>query len=220
ATKAEGAPPYWPWLQVLRSVLRAAGPSEIANLAGRDLPQILQVFPELRDEFPDKPPDADVGASRFQSYDAIAQLLAAVSRRGPMLLVLEDMHWSDATSLILLQQVAAAALRSGLIVLVTYRDRELGTDHPLKTRSGNTTEIGLAGLDDEDAAALFRNVTAFQPTQDVIERLQEQTAGNPLFLKEIARTFREDAPDVHAHRAAVPTGVASILTTRISALSR
>jgi DNA-binding CsgD family transcriptional regulator len=224
ATQAEGAPAYWPWLQILRSVVHEIGAEEFARLAAGDLPQILQVFPELRHHFPGAATAMPDEASRFRTYDAIAQLLVEAARIQPMVLILEDLHWADAAALILLRQVAEAIQRSRLIVIVTYRELELEPDHPLKARFGGTDEISLAGLDDAEATVLLRDISAYRPAADVVERLQAQTAGNPLFLKEIAKAFRDDAGESRSRReadaaGAVPTGVALILRRRILTLS-
>src|SRR6266542_432300 len=202
ATQAEGVPAYWPWLQILRSVVHEIGAEEFALLAAGDLPQILQVFPELRHHFPGAATAMPDEASRFRTYDAIAQLLVGAARIQPMVLVLEDLHWADAAALILLRQVAEAIQRSRLMVIVTYRELELEPDHPLKARFGGTDEISLAGLDDAEAAVLLRDISAYRPAADVVERLQAQTAGNPLFLKEIARAFRDDAGESRSRREA------------------
>jgi DNA-binding CsgD family transcriptional regulator len=221
ATQAEGAPPYWPWLQVLRSLLQEVGPAEFALLAQSELAQILQVFSELRQRFPDAPA-AQEEASRFRTYDAVAQLLLGAAANRPLVVILEDLHWADAASLILLQQVADVLPRSSLVVVVTYRELELESDHALKARLAGEG-IPLAGLNDADAATLLREVTAFEPAPDVVERLQAQTAGNPLFLKEIAKALRDDTGEPRSRRTAdqaraVPTGVTSILRRRILTL--
>ena len=228
ATQAEGAPPYWPWLQILRSLVQDRGPDDIGRLAGASLAQILLIAPELRGHFPDAPQATDDEGSRFRAYDSFVQLLVQASQRQPMLIILEDLHWADTASVILLGQLAGGIPHSGLMVVGTYRARELSTDHPLKTqladfmRRGETTEIPLGGLGDADAAALLRAATDFEPDADLVKRLQRQTAGNPFFLKEVARVLSDD----QLHRAgpvdssgAVPEGVAAVLRRRISALS-
>jgi len=225
ATQAEGAPPYWSWLQILRSLLQDLGPDDFRRLAGGSLEQILLIAPELRTHFPDARPAPGDDASRFRAYDAVVQLLVQAASRQPIVIILEDLHWADTASLILLQQLAGGIPHSGLMVIGTYRARELGADHPLKAqladfmRRGDTTEIALDGLDDADAAALLRAATDFEPAPDLIKRLQKQTAGNPFFLKELARIFRDDQAQPVDSSGAVPEGVAAVLRRRIAGLS-
>jgi DNA-binding CsgD family transcriptional regulator len=223
ATQAEGAPAYWPWLQILRSVLQDIGDADFVRVSQGDLPQILQAFPELRHHFSDAAVEEAEEGSRFRTYDAIARFLLGVASIRPTVLILDDLHWADAASLILLRQVADAIPRSRLVVIVTYRDAELEPEHPLKARFADANAISLAGLDDAEVAVLLRDISTFKPAADVVQRLQAQTAGNPLFLKEIARGFRDDAgepPSRHDPDAAgaIPTGIASILSRRILTL--
>src|SRR5262249_43176282 len=157
STKAEGAPPYWPWVQILRSLLRDLGQSEFMRLAGPGLAQILHIVPELRGQFPEvAPASIEDDAARFAIYDSVAQLLLQTVARRPMVLVLEDLHWADAPSLLLLQLLADPLPRSALMVIGTYRDRELTANHLLRTqladfiRRGETAEIPVAGLTDAD----------------------------------------------------------------------
>ena len=84
ATQAEGAPPYWSWLQVLRSLLQDLGPDDFRRLAGGSLEQILLIAPELRTHFPDARPAPGDDASRFRAYDAVVQLLVQAASRQPV----------------------------------------------------------------------------------------------------------------------------------------
>ncbi len=223
ASQAEGAPAFWPWLQILRSVLQNIGGAEFVRVSQGDLPLILQAFPDLRHHFPDAAVAAPEEASRFRTYDAIARFLLGTAGVRPTVLILDDLHWADAASLILLRQVADAIARSRLMAIVTYRDLELEPEHPLKARFADTHSISLAGLDDAEAAVLLRDISTFKPAADVVQRLQTQTAGNPLFLKEIARGFRDDTGEPRSRHVpdpagAIPTGIASILSRRILTL--
>ena len=230
-TQAEGAPPYWPWVQILRTLLRDLGQAELARIAGPGLAQLLHIVPELRIHFPDvvsTPTDDD--ATRFRTYDAITQLLLKAATVQPIVFVLEDLHWADVPSLLLLQLLAGAVTHSALMVIGTYRDRELPPEHPLRAqagdfiRRGETIEIAVGGLADKEVAGLLRALMAFEPADDVVRRLQSQTAGNPFFLKELARSLGEEADEVSPGRFArsidvVPQGVGAVLRRHIETLS-
>ena len=229
STQAEGAPPYWPWVQILRLLVRDLGQSEFTRLAGPGLAQILRMVPELRGQFPEVAPTSiEDDAERFAIYDSVAQLLLQTAARRPMVLVLEDLHWADAPSLVLLQLFADALPHSALMVIGTYRDRELAANHPLRTRfadfirRGETAEIPVAGLTDADAASLVRALTAFEPAEDLVQRLQAQTTGNPFFLKELARSLSDETDEPSQWRTSadvLPEGVAAVLRRRIEGLS-
>ncbi len=231
STLAEGAPPYWPWVQILRSVLRDFGDTEFRRLAGSALSRTLQVVPDLGGHFPDVTPTSiDDEQSRFGIYDSVTQLLLDAAGARPMVLVLDDLHWADTPSLLLLQLLASDLPRSRLMVIGTYRDRELAADHPLRThladfvRRGETSELPISGLRDPDVFSLLRALTGFEPAPDVIQRLQAQTGGNPFFLSELARTLGDAGQETSqwkfsAASDTVPQGVGAVLRRRIEALS-
>src|SRR5260370_21470121 len=170
STRAEGAPPYWPWVQILRSILRDVGDADFRRLAGTGLPQILQVVPDLRGHFSDVTPTSrDDDQARFGIYDSIGQLLLGAAGARPMVLVLDDLHSGDTPSLLLLQLVAGQLPDSRLMVIGTYRDRELAADHPLRThladfvRRGETTALPTAGLRDPAVVTLLRVLPESDP---------------------------------------------------------
>jgi ATP/maltotriose-dependent transcriptional regulator MalT len=187
----------------------------------------LQIVPELRAHFPEIAPASIEGeASRFAVYDSVTQLLLKVAARGPLVLVLEDLHWADASSLILLQLLAGAIPHAALMVIGTYRERELSADHPLRARladfvrRGETLEISLVGLTDEEVASLVRAQTAFEAEANFVRRLQTQTAGNPLFVKELMRALGDDRSIPPAAQSqAVPQGISALLRRRTESLS-
>jgi len=231
STLAEGAPPYWPWVQILRSILRDVGDADFRRLAGSGLPQILQVVPDLRGHFSDVTPTSrDDDQARFGIYDSIGHVLLGAAGARPMVLVLDDLHWADTPSLLLLQLLASDLPRSRLIVIGTYRDRELAADHPLRThladfvRRGETSELPISGLRDPDVLSLLRALTGFEPAGDVLQRLQAQTGGNPFFLCELARMLGDAGQqpsqwNFSASPDVVPHGIGAVLRRRIEALS-
>ena len=227
ATQAEGAPPYWAWIQILRSLLRELGPAEFQELAGPGLSLLVRLVPELSGQFADVAPTSIADdLPRFATYDAVAQLLVKAASRKPIVVVLEDLHWADVPSLLLLQLLADAITHSQLMVIGTYRQAELPADHPLRTqladyiRRGETIQIDLGGLSEEDVARLLRALTTYEPSEDLVRRVQLQTAGNPFFVKELARVLIDDTTRLPlVSSGPVSPGVAGVLRRRMQRLS-
>jgi predicted ATPase len=131
--EAGGAPPYWPWVQLLRSYLRGDDPDSMRARIGAGASDIAQMLPEVRDLFPDlpPPPNVDPDSARFQLFDSTASLLISAASIDPLVLVLEDLHAGDTPSLLLLRFLANQIGDTKLLVMGTYRDVELTPEHPL-----------------------------------------------------------------------------------------
>lgn len=94
---------------------------------------IGEIVPELRSKLPNlgSPPTFDPGSARFRLFDSITTYLKNASNDRPMVLILEDLHWADASLLALLEHIAGTIAASSLLIVGTYRDIEVSLDHPL-----------------------------------------------------------------------------------------
>jgi predicted ATPase len=119
---AGGLPP-----EELRADLGTGGPA-LAQL----VPALRQRVPDLRDAVPVQPDE-----ERFRLLEAMAQFLAARSRRSPVLLCLDDLHWADGSTVAMLRHVVRSSTGHRLLVVGTYRDAEVGAGHPLHDAIGS-----------------------------------------------------------------------------------
>src|SRR5262245_39832479 len=128
----EGAPAYWPWVQAIRSYARDADPVALAWQLGAGAPDVAQLTPEVAEKLDIEPGEgAESEEDRFRLFDSITRLLLAAAQDRPIVIVLDDLHWADEPSLLLLRFAAKEVGSSGLLILGTYRDVELGRHHPL-----------------------------------------------------------------------------------------
>lgn len=113
-----GAPAYWPWVQLLRSAVQEAG-----NLPAAGLSSVAQIAPEARERYPALPalPDAEPGQARTQLFDGVTRWLCSLADDAPLMLVLEDLHWADDSSLQLLEFIAPEIAGAGILLLATWR---------------------------------------------------------------------------------------------------
>jgi DNA-binding CsgD family transcriptional regulator len=230
-----GAPPYWPWVQILRSALRDADRDLLADL-GAGAGDIADIVPEMRDLLPGLEPSArlaDPSEARFRMFDSIGQLLASLSRRRTLLIVLDDLHWSDAPSLRLLEFLAPELGGMRLLLIGTYRATELSRRHPLSNtlgalaRTPRFARVNLAGLSAEEVQA-FVAAAGTGVTTGLAQALRDQTEGNPLFLREIVR-FLEQRGTLGAGRdpeegglpaaMRIPEAVTEVIGRRLNLLS-
>ena len=194
--EAGGAPAYWPWVQVLRSYLRDVDPDLLRSHVARDGAQLARIVPELAGPLPDPPPAAEPTESegdRFQVFDAVASFLRRAASAKPLAVFLDDLHAADAPSLLLLRFIAGELATAPILIVGCYRDTEVGPGHPLAEalpelrREGVVTRISLKGLGRDDTARLLERTLGTPAPDELIDRVHEETAGNPLFAGEIGR---------------------------------
>src|ERR1700735_2477384 len=120
-----GAPPYWPWVQILRAYIDASSLDEVRLNMGTAVKDIAALVPELlaaQQQQPTPNGIADSSPARFRTFDAVRQFFHHATQQVPITLVLDDLHWSDAPSLSLLEFLSQELLRSRLLIVATYRD--------------------------------------------------------------------------------------------------
>jgi hypothetical protein len=128
AYEDQGAPAFWPWIQVLQALVQEADLRTIAADAGPGAAEIVELLPELRERVRAMPAASATAsdAARFRLFDSVTLFLKRVAARRPLLVVLDDLHWADEASLRLLRFLAAALTDARLLVLATYRDVQCG----------------------------------------------------------------------------------------------
>ena len=231
-----GAPPYWPWRQLIRAYLRAGGDVDPARTLGAGLADIASIVPEVAAQFAAHPPGADTGdiaQSRFRLFDAVAGFWRRAAERVPQVLIFEDLHWADATSLRLFAFLAAELEDSAILVIATYRDTELSRQHPLSetlaelARSPVFHRIELAGLSGRETEQLMAAASGSPASASLVSAIFARTEGHPLFLEETLRFLSEartpQAPGSAGDDARlllkIPTGVRDVIGKRLNRLS-
>ena len=104
-----GAPPYWPWVQILRRFAKCQDDHALRAALGSGASDITEICPELRDRLPGlaaPQPLADAGQARFRLFDAVSEFWKRAAAVQPLLLIFEDLHWADVPSMRLFEFVA------------------------------------------------------------------------------------------------------------------
>ncbi len=224
--EGEGAPSLWPWVQILRSASEA---SELRHRASEDgiaelVPELSKERPELRAELrPLGPAEA-----RFRLFDTITRFFARATRERTVVLLIDDLHWADKSSLILLRFVARELADMHLLVLGTYRDVELGRQHPLSeilgelARERSYARFALKGLGERDVADYVDAISKKGARPDLATAVHRMTEGNPFFMEEVVRLLVHEGKlesRVAAAELALPEGVREALGRRLNGLS-
>ena len=118
--------PYGPFVEALDHLARVMEPEEFRAALGTAGGELTRLLPDLPARFGDLPPPikADPDTERHRLHTEVTDLLAGVSRRRPVLLVIEDGHWADAPTLLLLRHLARVAGGARMLLLGTFRDTE------------------------------------------------------------------------------------------------
>jgi predicted ATPase/class 3 adenylate cyclase len=238
--------PYWPVRELLRSwldlgvsdpeararlELRAELTRTLADDAEEAYPFLartlgLALEPELDQRMRDFASDV----VQHQTFDWLYQLVCALARERPLCLVLEDLHWSDEATLLLLDELLPACEQSPVAFLLIHRS---DPDHPawkLVDRAHRRfrrlfVELDLEPLPDVDALALAHADAGAELPEELAELVAERTGGNPYFVKEAIRDLRErgalaqeNGSAVLVRDASIPAALQGVLQARLDRL--
>ena len=225
--------PHQPFVEALRSLH-----DHLGDAIGSDGPIDRDILSRLiRDVSPPREPRDIIDRDghellRFQLFAAVVDRLDRATRTRPVLLVLEDLHWADKSTLLMLQHILRQPQLTQMLVICTFRDGEVGPDHPLAhllanlRRERRVERIRVGGLDEHTTRALVGARLGRDATPGFVARLHRQTEGNAFFIEETLRALVDS--DLAVHQTAteedlehlgVPEGVAEVIGRRVTRLS-
>ncbi|PRY40495.1 regulatory LuxR family protein [Umezawaea tangerina] len=221
SAESDGAPPCWPWRQVLREL--AAGDGGKAATALGVAGELALVAPEA---FPDvcvDPVDLDDDPERrFRVFDAVTRFLVDRAANAGLVVVLDDLHRADAASVLLLRHLARHPGSAPLLALATYRSTEPGLRSQLTglLREPGTSRLDLRGLDRAAVARIVDESAGRPVSKAAVDRLHAHTGGNPFFVGELARgVAAAPEPGPSAAPNPVPGTVRDAIRDRLAALT-
>ena len=216
-----GAPPYWPWVQVLRGLTRGVEPVQFANWMGPGAAEIAQIAPELRNQIGGVPelPGASLGQpekARFRLFDSLIALFGNAAEAQPLLIILDDLHAADPTSLLMLVAFSRQVRGMRATAIGTYRALEVKhvPEHAalIAQAEREGTAFPLLGLSESSIGKLIETAWGVSANSLLVRRLHDMTEGNPFFLNEVLRQMAAegrltgDAAGVPG-RLTIPRGV-------------
>jgi predicted ATPase len=189
---------------------------------------ISEILPELgvRLEGLEKPPALEPEQARFRLFFSITTFLKNVSRSQPLVLVLDDLHWADESSLLLLEFLAREITSSPVLVVAAYRDNEVSGDHPLAQSLGNPVRephfqrLQLGGLTRQEVGEFVEARARFAVSAAAVDTLYQRTEGNPLFVGEVVGSVPPDEMGSDETWAdTIPEAVREAILRRLNPLS-
>ncbi len=228
----EGAPAFWPWIQLIRAHLRASDPDTIRRQFGSGAADIAQIVPEIQEHVSDLAPlpELDPAESRFRLFDAIASLLRNIAQDTPLMIVIDDLHRADTPSVMLVHFLTQEMHDSRLCILATYRPADVPQDHPLAPiisgliRAAVCRRIPLQGLGKPSVGEFVTLVAGRESPPELIDAIFGETEGNPFFMTEVLRLLEVDgaldkASPPASWRIRVPESVREVIGRRLNRLS-
>jgi DNA-binding winged helix-turn-helix (wHTH) protein len=213
-----GAPPLWPWIQLLRQCAREAPDPDGRQRAG-------ELLSELVPERPDVTEGAFVGhrTDAFWLLDRAMNVILAPAE-GPRLVIIEDLHWADDLSLRGLELLADAVADRSTMVLATLRN---GPESDSHSKSGSLRRLGrrmkaiaLGGLDRDAIEEYIASVTGRSPSAALLDAVHRRTAGNALFVVETVHQLADKADAAALERGdfETPQVVRDVVLARLEGL--
>jgi tetratricopeptide (TPR) repeat protein/predicted Ser/Thr protein kinase len=228
----EALVPYQPFAEALTWYARVCPERELRAILNGidDRAELGRIVLELRRRIPELRTLLKSGAEgeRHRLFDAIDALFAAASSVHPIVLVLDDLHWADQPTLLLLKHLMRSTRTADLCIVVTYRDSELRRTHPLGEiladlrRDESVTRLSLRGLTATDVLGLAPSIAGQAVPPQLAEIVVEGAGGNPFFIGEVLRHWRETDAFAHSNdhiSLGLPEGVKEVIGRRLSRLS-
>jgi DNA-binding SARP family transcriptional activator len=218
----EAPPVFLPWAQILREIADSGAAAVATAFAPYgNLPAVLD--PTLIETLPLPAAErlADPELARSRLYQGIVDGLCRLAGQGPLVLIVDDAHWLDAPSTVLLTMFAKALRRSRVLLAVGYREAELAPQAPLAGVLGelladpSAVRMPLRGLGAADVAALARAVTGAEVPAETVAMLVDRTGGNPFFAVELLRVLVAEHTLAPEH---VPMRVQEVVRRRLAKL--
>jgi len=229
----EGVQPYLPIVEMLEYAMRTGPPGRLRAVLGPSAAEIARIVPKLRQMFPDIPDPLDLPPEEQRRYLATqyVEFLERITRNVPLVVLFDDLHWADESTLLLLEHMAAHAPHMRILLLGTYRDVDLEVKRPFArtlermTRRRLVERIALRRMPQSEVADLLSQLGAPDPPAGLVRAIYAETEGNPFFVEEVFRHLQEDdrlldaegrwRPDLTLDALEVPEGVKLVIGRRL-----
>ena len=233
----EGAPPYIPFVEIVEASARLVPPEALRSALGESAPEVAKLMPELRRLFPDIPPSPELPPEQERRYlfNGMRDFLARAGHVQPMFLLLDDLHWADDSTMLLIQHIVQQLHEMPVLFVGTYRDVELEVARPLAralrelTRQRLVNRVPLKRMPEASVEAMLRALSGQDPPALLVQAIYSETEGNPFFVEEVFQHLTEEGKlfdakglwrlDLNIDELEVPEGVRLVIGERLERVS-
>lgn len=194
------AVPYMPFVEILESVCKTLPREDFRSTLGDAAPEVALIAPEIRRMFPDLASAVQLPADQERRYlfNSLWGFIDRLARLRPLLLVVDDLHWADDSTLLFLRHIAPSLQGSPVLVVITYRDIESDMS-PLVPevtqdllRRARTRRVHLGRLPQEYVTEMLVSLGGPEPPRPIVGTIYSESEGNPFFVEEVFRYLSEE----------------------------
>jgi DNA-binding SARP family transcriptional activator len=193
AANADVNVPYQQFVEALEFLAQVSEPAAFEELIGGDRDDLARLLPGVGSS--PVPLAGDAETARRRLHAAVSALFVRVSREHPLLIVVDDIHWTDVPSAQLLRHLARTVPAGRIFLVVTYRDRSEAVRPELMaaladlSRFEGVARVRLGGLSDDDIGAFVEQSAGATASAELAATLGELTDGTPFLLCELWRAL-------------------------------
>jgi len=196
-----GIPPYILWSEVIRDYLQASTPEQLYRVIGFYPAEVSKLVPELRQRLGAIPQSIQIDPEheRDRLFESVSQFITNISKEAPLLVVLDDLQWTDQSSLLLMHYLARGVSRERLLLVGAYRDNEVDEKHPLSpvltelNRERLLQAVPLKRMSLDDVSEMIKQILEQDDIPiEFCQRVYQRTGGNPFFVEEVVKSLKEE----------------------------
>ena len=235
--ETEGTPPFIPWVEIVQQSMRVVPAAAFREALGEAAAEVAKLVPELRQKFADIPLPIELPPEQQRRFlfSNFLEFVERGARVTPHVMLLDDLHWADDSTLLLFQHVAQHAWEIPLLIVGTYRDVDLEVARPFAkvlegfTRQRLAHKLSLGRLSETDIGQMLLALSGADPPPALVTAIYAETEGNPFFVEEVFQHLSEEGrlfdekgqwrTDLRVEDLEVPEGVRLVIGRRVERLS-
>ncbi|HVP26900.1 MAG TPA: tetratricopeptide repeat protein [Candidatus Bathyarchaeia archaeon] len=199
--RMDGVPPYIIWKEVIKDYLETCIPEQLYRVIGYYPAEVAKLVPELGQKLRTIPPSFPISPEQEQNrlFEAVSQFITNLSQEIPLLVILDDLQWTDPSSLLLLHYLARGVQKTQLLLLGAYRSTDVDANHPLTPvltelkRERLPQSVSLKRMSLEDTSEIIRHILEQDDIPpEFCKTIYEKTRGNPFFIEEVIESLKEE----------------------------
>nr|MDO8135950.1 AAA family ATPase [Candidatus Njordarchaeum guaymaensis] len=199
--RMDGVPPYVLWKEVIKDYLETCSSEQLYRVIGYYPAEVAKLVPELSQKLRAFPQSFPISPEQEQNrlFEAVSQFITNISQETPLLVVLDDLQWTDSSSLLLLHYLARGAQKTPLLLVGAYRSTDIDSRHPLTPvltelkRERLPQSVSLKRMSSEDISEMIRQILKQDDIPaEFCRMVYEKTRGNPFFAEEVIESLKEE----------------------------